>query len=143
MPATVRIEVRPGRMVRLLRAAILGLGVAGFVLAAWLAYGHEGGWILLALGAMMLWAGWRHAGAGLSWGTLWIGGDGRPGWQPEGREDVLPVGIERWFSGEKLVWLRLRGPARERHEVLLSRAALGDEAWRELMAWIVWLRRGA
>jgi hypothetical protein len=132
--------VIPNRMVRALRAAVMGLGVFGFLLAGWLAWGHQEGWFLLALGAMMLWAGWRHSGLGLSWGTLHIAEDGRPSWQPEGGAAV-PVGVERWFSGENLAWIRLRGPSRERYEILLARAALGDEAWRAAAAWLAWLRR--
>lgn len=135
------IAVRPSKAVRALRAAVVGLGVVGFALAAWLSRGREDGWILLALGAMMLWAGWRHAGFGLSWGTLRVSADGRAAWRPEGG-GFEPVGIERWFSGEGLVWLRMRGAGGERRDALVGRAGLPDDDWRRLCAWLVWMRRG-
>lgn len=118
----------------------MGLGVLGFMLAGWLSWGHDEGWILIGLGAMMLWAGWRHAGLGLSWGTLHIAEDGRPTWRPDDGSPVL-VGVERWSTSENLAWVRLRGPARERYEVLLARSALDDAEWRGVTSWLAWLRR--
>lgn len=144
VPAGFEIPVSPSPAVRALRAAVIGLGVAGFLLAAWLSRGREEGWILLGLGALMLWAGWRHAGFGLSWGTLRVAADGRPAWRGAagGPGEFAAVGVERWYAGEKLVWLRLRSGDGRRHEILIGRAGHDDETWRRLASWLAWLRRG-
>lgn len=144
-PASFEVPVTPSPAVRALRAAVIGLGVAGFALTAWLSRGREDGWILLGLGALMLWAGWRHAGFGLSWGTLRVAADGRPAWRDDsGREtdEFVVVGVERWHAGENLVWLRLRSGAGRRHEILVGRAGQDEETWRRLVSWLAWLRRG-
>lgn len=159
------LPVRPSGGVLALRHAVFGLGVAGFLLAAWLARGHEDGWVLLGLGALMLWAGWRHGRLGLSWGVLRVGADGRPRWRadavaargfgsaaaaaaPPGEaaasfDGFLPVQLERWFAGERLVWLRLRAVDGQRHEILVARSAVDGEAWRRLGSWLAWTRRGS
>lgn len=136
------IEASPSAGVKALRLAILGLGAVGFALAAWLARGRDDGWILLGLGALMLWAGWRHGRLGLSWGTLRVDAQGRPGWRPVESDGFLPVRVERWHAGEKLAWLRLRTPDGRRHEVLFGRGAVDEESWRRLASWLAWLRRG-
>jgi hypothetical protein len=144
-PAGFEVPVTPSPAVRALRAGVIGLGVVGFALAAWLSRGRDDGWILLGLGALMLWAGWRHAGFGLSWGTLRVAADGRPAWRSDagdGAGEFVAVGVERWYAGENLAWLRLRSGAGDRHEILVGRAGHDEETWRRLVAWLAWLRRG-
>jgi hypothetical protein len=158
------LPVRPSAGVRALRRAVFGLGVAGFLLAAWLARGHEDGWLLVALGALMLWACWRHGRLGLSWGVLRVGSDGRPQWRSDGAaapgfgsaassaapsgeaaafDGFLPALVERWFAGERLAWLRLRTVDGRRHEILVARSAVDGEVWRRLGSWLAWTRRGS
>ena len=136
---------------RALRAGVIGLGMAGFVLAAWLSRGRDDGWMLLGLGALMLWAGWRHAGFGLSWGTLRVAADGQAAWRASegagigraaGAGEFAAVGVERWYAGESLAWLRLRDRSGRRHEILIGRAGHDEETWRRLASWLAWLRRG-
>lgn len=139
-PRALEIVVAPNRMVRGLRLAVLNLGILGFLMAGWLSWGHDEGWALLGLGALMLWAGWRHSSLGLAWGTLFVAEDGRPTWRPVGGA-AGPVSVERWFTSENLAWVRLRGPSRERYEVLLARSSLDEDSWRGVTAWLAWLRR--
>lgn len=144
-PASFELTVRPSPAVRFLRAGVIGLGALGFALAGWLSRGHDERWLLLAFGALMLWAGWRHSGLGLAWGTLRVNADGRPQWRAEGASPTggfAPVSVERWHAGEQLAWLRLRGADGRRHEILIGRTGLNDENWRELASWLAWLRRG-
>jgi hypothetical protein len=64
------------------------------------------------------------------------------------REPPIPPGpvvvrVERWFAGERLAWLRLRDDEGGRYEILVGRGSIGEERWRQLSAWLAWLRRGA
>lgn len=144
-PAGFELTVSRSPAVRVLRALVIGLGAVGFALTAWLSRGQDERWFLLGFGALMLWAGWRHSGLGLAWGTLRVGADGRPHWRAGNASQAggfTPVAVERWYAGERLAWLRLRGTDGRRHEILIGRGGLNDEDWRELASWLAWLRRG-
>lgn len=140
------VRVEASASVKLLRASILGLGVAGCALAAWLARERADGWMLVAFGLLLLWAGWRHSRFGLSWGVLRVDPDGRPHWQQDGSgpdsDAFVAVRPERWFNSERIVWLRLRTAAGERHDLLIARDPSGEEIWRRLLVWLSWLGRG-
>ena len=143
MPAAeFEIEARPTRGVRLLGRAMLAAGALGIVLAAWIAAGHESGWYLIGFGALMLWAGWRHARFGLAWGVLRVDAAGRGWWSATVDGSFVPVSTERWSAGERLVWIRFRGPDGRRQDLLLARGEVDDERWRRLASWLTWLRRG-
>src|SRR5690606_14179109 len=75
------ITLSPSVGVRLLRRAVLVLGVAGLVLSAWLAYGREEGWWLIGFGLLTVWAGWQHGRRGLAWGHLRVDADGAASWR--------------------------------------------------------------
>ncbi|NLD70487.1 MAG: hypothetical protein GX644_16950 [Limnobacter sp.] len=139
--AGFEIAFRPAAGVRALRWAMLGLGLAGMLLAATIAGGHEKGWYLLGFGALLLWVGWRHGRLGLAWGVLRVGGDGQAQWRDQHEDSFGPVEPERWAAGERLIWIRLRS-AGGRREVLLARNDASDENWRRLASWLTWLRRG-
>lgn len=143
------IEIAQSLSVRALRWAILALGGAGLVLAAWLARDNDEGWLLLAFGALMLWTGWRHGRLGLAWGTLRVDAAGAAAWKPDATRSgnhapaaAMPVKVERWFAGERLAWLRLRTPDGQRHEILCGRGTIDGESWRRLASWLAWLQRG-
>ncbi|HRO57956.1 MAG TPA: hypothetical protein PK177_02145 [Burkholderiaceae bacterium] len=139
--AGFEIEFRPAAGVRALRWAMLGLGLAGMLLAAVIAGGHDKGWYLLGFGALFLWVGWRHGRLGLAWGVLRVEGDGQAHWRDFDGERFIAVQAERWAAGERLIWIRLRADD-GRREVLLVRGGASDEQWRRLAGWLTWLRRG-
>ena len=139
--AGFEIEFRPAAGVRALRWAMLGLGLAGMLLAAAIAGGHEKGWYLVGFGALFLWVGWRHGRLGLAWGVLRVEADGQAHWRDVHGERFVAVRAERWAAGERLIWIRLRADD-GRREVLLGRGSASDEHWRRLAAWLTWLRRG-
>lgn len=151
-PAGFEIVVRPSGAVRWLRMAMLGLGLAGFVLAAWLSRGQDDRWLILGFGILILWMGWRHASTGLSWGTLRVMADGQVGWRtgvadsPGGPGSGVPAFLAarvlRWHVGENLIWMRLRTGDGRRHEVLVGRTGQCPEDWRRLHGWLAWLKRG-
>jgi hypothetical protein len=143
------IAIAQSRAVPALRWAMLALGGAGLLLAAWLARDNQDGWVLLAFGVLMLWVGWRHGRLGLAWGVLRVDAAGVARWTPttargahDAREDGMPATVERWFAGERLVWLRLRTSDGRRHEILCGRGTIDDESWRRLASWLTWSRRG-
>ena len=143
MPAAdFEIEFRPAAGVRVLRWAMLGLGLAGMLLAAAIAGADDKGWYLLGFGSLMLWVGWRHGRLGLAWGVLRVERDGDAQWRDVDDDRFVPVSAERWAAGERLMWIRLRGIDGRRQEVLLARGGVDDEQWRRLAGWLTWLRRG-
>jgi hypothetical protein len=145
------IAVEPSVGLRRLRGAILALGVTGLALSAWLARSHDNKWLLLALGFIMLGAGWRHARIGLARGRLSVNSRGSASWYGDPAGTVLLPGgsasvevrVERWFAGERLAWLRLRDSGGRRYEILVGRGSIDENRWRRLSAWLTWLRRGA
>jgi uncharacterized membrane protein len=139
-PGGFEVRVVQSTGVRLLRASVLALGVAGCLLASWLAFQRPDGWILAGLGLLLLWAGWRHSSFGLSWGVLQVDANGLARWQASVAPGS-PVLPERWYSSERLVWIRLRSVEGARHDLLIARDAADEETWRRLLGWMTWLGR--
>lgn len=142
----LHVSERAAAAVRRLRHALAGFALAGWLLAApWLSGASWGLWLsagsLVAAGA-----GWqaRRAGASsLSCGRLYVDEQGLASWRPVDGHAGL-VSVQRWSAGERLVWLRLAGHrAAPRIDLLLMRDAVGDESWRRLRSWLLWLGRGA
>jgi hypothetical protein len=140
-PAGFEVNVAQSTGVRLLRGSVLLLGLAGFLLACWLARERPDGWIVAGFGVLLLWAGWRHSRFGLSWGVLQVDSSGHARWQSVAAGPGVPVLPERWFSSERLVWLRLRTSGGTRHDLLIARDSSDEGTWRMLLGWLTWLGR--
>ncbi len=141
----LHVSERAAAAVRRLRRVLIGFALAGWLLAApWFSGVAWGLW--LAAGALLAaGAGWQARRAGpsnLSCGRLYIDEQGLASWRPVGGHVGL-VAVQRWSAGERLVWLRLAGHrAAPRIDLLLVREAVGDEGWRRLRSWLLWLGRG-